>query len=114
MSQQKKKKSNYRTVGNLIWQSEFDEDGKPIQGKYKLDDKGRKTYAIKLSKNVKVTIDGVDMTGKTLYVARTEDSLNRKLQNGIIQQEEYDQKLEEHGPGGKFEYSQFEITAKLD
>jgi hypothetical protein len=112
MSQQKK--SNYANVGSLIWQSEFTPDGKRKEGVYKVDGKNRKQYAITLDKNTKITINGVDMTGKTLYVNRMDEVNDGKLKRGIIDQEEYNQKSEEFGPGGRLEFIQMEIKAKLD
>jgi hypothetical protein len=108
-----KPKSPYRTVGNLIWQSEFDESNKPIPGKYKLNNKKQKMFAIRLNKELKITIDGVDMTGKTLYLNSMEEVNNGKLQRGVIDQNEYDQKVEDYGPEGKLEFVRYEITAKL-
>jgi hypothetical protein len=112
MSQQKK--SNYATVGSLIWQSEFTQEGKRKEGVYKLDAKQRKQYAITLDKNTEIIINGVNMTGKTLYVNRMDEVNDGKLQRGIIDQEEYDRKIEEFGQGGRLEFIQMEIKAKLD
>lgn len=109
-----KKKSNYATVGSLIWQSEFTEEGKRMEGVYKLDAKKRKQYAITLDKNTEIIINGVNMTGKTLYVNRMDEVNDGKLQRGLIKQDEYDQKTEEFGPGGRLEFIQMEIKAKLD
>lgn len=105
--------SKYKTVGQLIWQSEFDENSKPIHGSYKKDKKGKTAFAIRLNKDTKVTIDGVDMTGKTLYLDSMENVNNGKLERGIMPQEEYDQKVIDYGPGGKMEYVRYQITAKL-
>jgi hypothetical protein len=108
-----KAKSNYKTVGSLIWQSNFDENNKPIPGDYKTDEAGRKLFALRLSKDVKITIDGVDMTGKTLYLSNMENVNNGKLQRGVIDQEEYDKKVQDYGPDGKLEFVRYEVTAKL-
>lgn len=107
-------KKKYVTVGSLIFQSEFDDDGKPIKGKFKVDEKGRKLYSIKLDKNAKVVINGVDFSGKTLYVSRPDSKLERLLNSGVIDQEEYEKRLEEHSPGGRLEFIQMEIAAALD
>jgi hypothetical protein len=113
MSKQKKN-SKYATVGSLIFQSQFDEEGNRIEGEYKTDDKGRKLYVLKLDKNTKITINGVDMTGKTLYVSRPETKLTRLLDRGVIDQEEFEKKVADFSPGGRLEFVQMEITADLD
>lgn len=107
-------KNRYATVGSLIFQSQFDEEGNRLEGEYKTDDKGRRLYAIKLNKNTKVIINGVDMTGKTLYVSRPDSKYERLLQKGVIDENEFQRKIAEHSPGGKLEFVQMEITADLE
>lgn len=109
-----KKNERFATVGSLIFQSQFDDEGNRIEGEYKTDDKGRKLYALKLDKKTKVVINGVDMSGKTLYVSRPEVKYRRLLEKGIIDEQEFAQKMEEHAPGGRLEFVQMEITADLD
>ena len=107
-------RNRYATVGSLIFQSQFDEEGNRLEGEYKTDDKGRRLYAIKLNKNTKVIINGVDMTGKTLYVSRPDSKYERLLQKGVIDENEFQRKIAEHSPGGKLEFVQMEITADLE
>lgn len=113
MSKQKKNE-RFATIGSLIFQSQFDEEGNRIEGEYKTDDKGRKLYALKLDKKTQVIINGVDMSGKTLYVSRPEYKYKRLLEKGIIDESEFQKKLEEHSPGGRLEFVQMEITADLE
>lgn len=108
------KKSKYAQVGSLIFQSQFDEEGNRLEGEYKTDDKGRKLYTLKLDKRTEVVINGVNMTGKTLYVSRPETKLQRLLDRGIIDEEEFNKKLEEFSPGGRLDFVQMEIVADLD
>lgn len=107
-------KNRYATVGSLIFQSQFDEEGNRLDGEYKTDDKGRRLYAIKLNKNTKVIINGVDMTGKVLYVSRPDSKYERLLQKGVIDKTEFEKKIAEHSPGGRLEFVQMEITADLE
>lgn len=109
-----KKNDRYATIGSLIFQSQFDEEGNRLEGEYKTDEKGRKLYALKLDNKTKVIINGVDMSGKTLYVSRPENKYRRLLEKGIIDESEFDKKMEEHGPGGRLEFVQMEITADLE
>lgn len=109
-----KKNDRYATVGSLIFQSKFDDEGNRLDGEYKTDEKGRKLYALKLDKKTKVIINGVDMSGKTLYVSRPETKFRRLLEKGIIDEAEFEKKMEEHSPGGRLEFVQMEITADLD
>lgn len=113
MSKQKKNE-RFATIGSLIFQSQFDEEGNRIEGEYKTDDKGRKLYALKLDKKTQVIINGVDMSGKTLYVSRPEYKYRRLLEKGVIDEQEFQKKLEEHAPGGRLEFVQMEITADLE
>ena len=110
----KQQKGKYATVGSLIFQSQFDDEGNRLEGEYKTDDKGRKLYALKLDKNTEVIINGVDMSGKVLYVSRLETKLTRLLDKGIIDKKEFDKKVAEFGPGGRLEFVQMEITADLE
>ena len=110
----KQQKSKYATVGSLIFQSAFDDEGNRLIGEYKTDDKGRKLYALKLDKNTEIIINGVNMTGKTLYVSRPDTKLSRLLDKGVIDKKEFDKKVTEFGPGGKLEFVQMEITADLE
>jgi flagellar basal body rod protein FlgF len=112
--QQKNKNSRYATIGSLIFQSAFDEEGNRLIGEYKTDEKGRKLYALKLDKNTKITVNGVDMTGKTLYVSRPDTKLTRLLDKGVIDQNEYESKLADFSAGGRLEFVQMEITADLE
>jgi hypothetical protein len=112
--QQQKKNSRYAVVGSLIFQSQFDEEGNRIEGEYKVDENGKKLYAIKLDKKTEVVINGVNMSGKTLYVARPEVKYKRLLERGIIDRNEFEAKMEDHGPGGRLEFVQMEITADLE
>lgn len=109
-----KKNDRYATIGSLIFQSQFDEEGNRIEGEYKTDEKGRKLYALKLDKNTKIIINGVDMTGKNLYVSRPEVKYRRLLDKGVIDQAEFEKKMSEHAPGGRLEFVQMEITADLE
>ncbi len=79
----KQQKGKYATVGSLIFQSQFDDEGNRLEGEYKTDEKGRKLYALKLDKNTEVIINGVNMTGKTLYVSRPDTKLARLLDKGV-------------------------------
>jgi hypothetical protein len=108
------KNSKFVNVGTLNFQAQFDEEGNMMKGHYKTDEKGRKLYTLKLDKKTKVTINGVDMTGKTLYVARPEVRLNRLKDHGIMGDEEFDKKSKDYAPGGELEFIQMEITANLD
>jgi hypothetical protein len=114
MAKQSNKNSKYAAVGSLMFQSQFDEEGNRIEGEYKTDDKGRKLYVLKLDKQTEVIINGVNMTGKTLYVSRPEAKLNRMLDKGIMDKKEYDQKIQDYSPGGRLEFVQMEITADLE
>lgn len=109
-----KQKSKYATVGSLIFQSQFDEEGNRLEGEYKTDEKGRKLYALKLDKNTEIIINGVKMTGKTLYVSRPETKLTRLLDKGLINKEEFERKVADYSPGGRLEFVQMEITADLE
>lgn len=110
----KQKNSKYATVGSLLLQSQFDDEGNRLEGEFKTDEKGRKLYVLKLDKNTKVTINGVDMTGKTLYVSRPESKLQRLLDRGIIDEGEFQKKIADFSPGGRLEFVQMEITADLE
>ena len=88
----KQQKGRYATIGSLIFQSQFDDEGNRLEGEYKTDEKGRKLYALKLDKNTEVIINGVNMTGKTLYVSRPETKLQRLLERGVIDKKEFDKK----------------------
>lgn len=108
------KTTKYAAVGSLIFQSQFDEEGNRLEGEYKTDEKGRKLYTLKLDKKTKVIINGVDMTGKTLYVSRPETKLSRLLEKGVIDEAEYSKKLAEYSPGGRLEFVQMEVVADLE
>lgn len=108
------KNSKYAAVGSLIFQAQYDEEGNRIDGEFKTDEKGRKLYALKLDKKTKVVINGVDMTGKTLYVSRPEAKLNRLLEKGVIDKKEHSQKIADYSPGGRLEFVQLEIVADLE
>ena len=110
----KQQKGKYATVGSLIFQSQFDDEGNRLEGEYKTDEKGRKLYALKLDKNTEVIINGVNMTGKVLYVSRPETKLTRLLDKGVIDKKEFDKKIADFGPGGRLEFVQMEITADLE
>ncbi len=110
----KQKNSKYATVGSLLLQSQFDEEGNRLDGEYKTDDKGRKLYVLKLDKNTEITINGVNMSGKTLYVSRPETKLQRLLDRGIIDEGEFQKKIADFSPGGRLEFVQMEITADLE
>lgn len=110
----KQNKNRYATVGTLIFQSAFDDEGNRLIGEYKTDEKGRKLYALKLDKKTEVIINGVNMTGKTLYVSRPDVKLNRLLEKGAIDKKEHDSKLAEFSSGGRLEFVQMEITADLE
>jgi hypothetical protein len=109
-----KQKSRYATVGSLIFQSQFDEEGNRLEGEYKTDEKGRKLYALKLDKNTEVTINGVNMTGKVLYVSRPDTKLERLLEKGVIDEKKYKEELKSYEAGGKRAFVQMEITADLE
>ena len=113
MSKQQKN-SKYATVGSLIFQSQFDDEGNRLEGEYKTDDKGRKLYALKLDKQTEVIINGVNMTGKTLYVSRPDVKLQRLLDRGVIDEQEYRKKVADFSPGGRLEFVQLEIVADLE
>jgi hypothetical protein len=104
-----KQKGKYATVGSLIFQSQFDDEGNRLEGEYKTDDKGRKLYALKLDKNTEVVINGVNMSGKTLYVSRPDTKFARLLDKGVI-----DKKVADYGSGGRLEFVQMEIVADLE
>lgn len=108
------KNSKYATIGSLIFQSQFDDEGNRLEGEYKTDDKGRKLYALKLDKNTEVVINGVNMTGKTLYVSRPDTKFQRLLDRGIIDESEFNKKIADFGPGGRLEFVQMEIVADLE
>jgi hypothetical protein len=108
------KANKYAQVGSLIFQSQFDDEGQRLEGEYKTDEKGRKLYSLKLDKKTKVTINGVDMTGKTLYVSRPEAKLNRLRDKGVIDENEYNKQISDFGPGGRLEFVQMEIVADLE
>lgn len=110
----KQQKGRYATIGSLIFQSQFDEEGNRLEGEYKTDEKGRKLYALKLDKNTEVIINGVNMTGKTLYVSRPESKLQRLLDRGLIDKKEFEKKVADFSPGGRLEFVQMEITADLE
>ncbi len=114
MSNQKKKNSNYASLGSLIFAAEFDEEGNRLEGQFKTDEDGKKVYRLKLDKDTKISINGVDFTGKTLYVNRPVEKFKRMLAKGTITQKEFEQKVADFAPGGKLEFVQLEITAKLD
>jgi len=109
-----KQKNKYATVGSLIYQSAFDEEGNRIIGEYKTDEDGKKLYAIKLDKKTEVIIDGVNMTGKTLYVSRPKVKLDRLLDKGIIDAKKHKEELADYSAGGRKEFVQMEITADLE
>jgi hypothetical protein len=109
-----KQKGKYATVGSLILQSQFDDEGNRLEGEYKTDEKGRKLYALKLDRNTEVIINGVDMSGKTLYVSRLDTKLSRLLDRGVIDQKEFDKKVADYGSGGRLEFVQMEIVADLE
>jgi hypothetical protein len=109
-----KQKGKYATVGSLILQSQFDDEGNRLEGEYKTDEKGRKLYALKLDRNTEVVINGVDMSGKTLYVSRLDTKLSRLLDRGVIDQKEFDKKVADYGSGGRLEFVQMEIVADLE
>lgn len=82
-------------------------------------------YYIKLDKDTKVVIDGTEFTGGYINVNKPADKYDRmianaekKLQEGDINEEEYDKQLEElqgkaarYDKGGDLEYIKFELTA---
>lgn len=107
-------KGKYATVGSIVLQSQFDDEGNRLNGEYKTDEKGRKLYALKLDKNTEVIINGVNMTGKVLYVSRPETKLTRLLDKGVIDKKEFEKKVADFGPGGRLEFVQMEITADLE
>lgn len=108
------KKSKYAPVGSIILQSQFDEEGNRLEGEFKTDEKGRKLYVLKLDKNTEVLINGVNMSGKTLYVSRPDTKLTRLLDRGIIDKNEFEKKVADFSPGGRLEFVQMEITADLE
>jgi hypothetical protein len=110
----KQKSNRYATVGSLIFQSAFDEEGNRLEGEYKTDDKGRKLYALKLDKMTEIIINGVDMTGKTLYVSRPDTKLNRLLEKGVIDEKKFKEELKSYEAGGKRAFIQMEVTADLE
>jgi len=110
----KQQKGRYATIGSLIFQSQFDDEGNRLEGEYKTDEKGRKLYALKLDKNTEVIINGVNMTGKTLYVSRPDTKLQRLLDRGVIDKKEFEKKVADFSPGGRLEFVQMEITADLE
>ena len=114
MSNQQKKNSRYAVVGSLLFQTAFNEEGNRLDGEFKIDEDGKKLYVIRLDKKTEVIINGKNMSGKTLYVARPKAKYQRLLEKGIIDETEYNKKLEEHGPGGRLEFVQMEITADLE
>lgn len=110
----KQKNNRYATVGSLIFQSQFDEEGNRLEGEYKTDEKGRKLYALKLDKQTEVIINGVNMTGKTLYVSRPDTKLERLLDKGVIDESKFKEELKSYEAGGKRAFIQMEITADLE
>ena len=106
--------SKYVKLGSLNFQTQFDEEGNLLKGEYKTDEKGRKLYIFKLDNKAEIIINGVDMTGKTLYVSRPEAKLNRLLEKGVIDKKQYEKELGDFSSGGKLEFVQMEITADLD
>jgi hypothetical protein len=107
-------KSKYATLGSLNFQTQFDEEGNMLKGEYKTDDRGRKLYIFKLDKKTEIIINGVNMTGKTLYVSRPEEKLKRLLEKGVIDESGFDRELQNYTSGGKLDFVQMEITADLE
>jgi len=82
-------------------------------------------YYIKLDKETKVVIDGTEFTGGYISVNKPADKYDRmivnaekKLQEGEINEEEYDKQLEDlqakaarYDKGGDLDYIKFELTA---
>lgn len=107
------KKRNYVDFGSIIYASEYDDEGNRLDGEYKHDADGRKVYRIRLNKNTKVVIDGVDMTGKTLYVDHPLNKYKRMLEKGTITKKEFEKREQQFSNGGELEYVRFEISAKV-
>lgn len=101
MSNNQKNRKRYLPVGAMILSKDA-------------DDKGRKSYYIKLSDKTKITIDGVDVSGKYINVQRPADKFDRMLASGKITQEEYDEKVNQFSEGGNLSFITFELTAALD
>jgi hypothetical protein len=112
MSNQQKK-SKYFKLADITLQSAFDEAGNRT-GEFKTDAEGKRLYRFKFNNNVKVVIDGVDFTGKTLYVDRPLNKYKNMLQKGIITKEEYEEQVIAHAAGGNKEFLQLEINGNFE
>lgn len=85
-----------------------------INQKKENDEQGRATYCLKLDKERKITVDGLQVQGLYLNVARPTDKLDKMLAKGKITEAEYEEKAARYDKDGDLNYVKFEITAVFD
>lgn len=105
---QKQNNSSYLTLGSIIAKTDK-ETGKPLK-----DESGKPLYTIYLGKDIELKINGKKVSSRYLNVENPVTKFDRMLAKGVLNQEEYDEKIERFGPEGDLNYIKFEISAKLE
>lgn len=97
-------------MSNFKQNPNFPQIGSMMQKKEN-DKQGRAAYYIKISDDVKVTVNGKEV--KFLNIQRPTDKYDYKVENGKMTGEEYDEAVARFQEGGDLSYIKFEITADL-
>jgi hypothetical protein len=103
----KKGKVKFVNLGTMI-EKRDKATGEPV-----LDQNGNRTYYLKIDKNSKVVINGVQVEGY-INVSRPRDKFDRMLEKGKIDAQEHEQKVDQYEKGGDFDYAKFELTAVVE
>lgn len=76
-----------------------------------LDKNDKPTYYVKLDKNVKLVVNGEEVTSGYINVSRPRDKYDKKLEKGQITKAEHAQAIARFEKGGDLNYINFEFTA---
>lgn len=94
-----KQNPKYTPFGGFLEKKEKDESGRP-------------QYYIKIDKNVKVTVNGKQVTA--LNIQRPTDKFERQLAKGTISEAEFEEKMAQFDKDGDLSFVKFELTVNLD
>jgi flagellar basal body rod protein FlgF len=68
---------------------------------------------IQLNDRVTVTVNGVDVTGRTASLEKPSAKFERMLASGVMSEEEAQEKIDDYEDGGRLDFVRQEITIKL-